>query len=54
VVDQTRVTKKAILSAVSVAGTGMTMGALVVTVPEKEAADAGGGMGGGIPGMGMM
>jgi chaperonin GroEL len=39
-------------NAVSIAGTAMTMGALVVDVPEKEApAPAGGGMPGG---MGMM
>ncbi len=53
IVDPTRVTKEAIQNAVSVAGTAMTMGALVVDVPEKEpAVPAGGGMPGG--GMGMM
>lgn len=54
VVDPTRVTKGAIQNAVSIAGTSMTMGALVVEVPEKEPeAPAGGG--GGMPGgMGMM
>jgi chaperonin GroEL len=50
VVDPTRVTKEAIQNAVSIAGTAMTMGALVVDVPEKEAPAAGapgmGGMGG--------
>lgn len=47
VVDPTRVTKEAIQNAVSIAGTSMTMGALVVDVPEKESAPAGGpGMGG--------
>ncbi len=52
VVDPARVTKEAIQNAVSVAGTSMTMGALVVDIPEKEAPmPAGGGMGGG---MGMM
>ncbi|HVX48454.1 MAG TPA: chaperonin GroEL [Candidatus Saccharimonadales bacterium] len=53
VVDPTRVTKEAIQNAVSIAGTSMTMGALVVEVPEKEPeAPAGGG---GMPGgMGMM
>jgi chaperonin GroEL len=52
VVDPTRVTKEAIQNAVSIAGTSMTMGALVVDVPEKEPeAPAGGGMPGG---MGMM
>lgn len=48
VVDPARVTKEAIQNAVSIAGTSMTMGALVVDVPEK-AAPAGpdmGGMGG--------
>jgi chaperonin GroEL len=52
VVDPARVTKEAIQNAVSVAGTSMTMGALVVDVPEKEApAPVGGGMGGGMMGM---
>ncbi len=54
IVDPSRVTKEAIQNAVSVAGTSMTMGALVVDVPEKEApAPAGGGMGmgGGMMGM---
>lgn len=37
VVDPARVTKEAILNAVSIAGTAMTMGALVVDIPEKEA-----------------
>lgn len=54
VVDPTRVTKEAIQNAVSVAGTSMTMGALVVDLPEKEAPAMPGGMGGGMPGMGMM
>ncbi len=54
VIDPARVTKEALLNAVSIAGTSMTMGALVVEVPEKESASAGGG-GGGMPGgMGMM
>ena len=34
IIDPTRVTKEAILNAVSIAGTAMTMGALVVDVPE--------------------
>ncbi len=46
-----RVQIEAIQNAVSIAGTAMTMGALVVEVPAEEKADAGGGMGGG---MGMM
>lgn len=45
VVDPARVTKEAILNSVSIAGTAMTMGALVVDIPEKApAAPAGGGM----------
>lgn len=55
VVDPARVTKEAIQNAVSIAGTSMTMGALVVDVPEPEsAAPVGGGMGGMGGGMGMM
>jgi chaperonin GroEL len=46
VVDPARVTKEAIQSAVSIAGTSMTMGALVVEVPQEEKADAAAGMGG--------
>lgn len=50
VVDPTRVTKEAIQNAVSIAGTSMTMGALVVDEPKDEkatAADMGAaGMGG--------
>lgn len=53
VVDPARVTREAIMNAVSIAGTSMTMGALVVEVPEKAGAGAGapdmsgmGGMGG--------
>ncbi|PLS81089.1 chaperonin GroEL [Candidatus Saccharibacteria bacterium] len=51
VVDPARVTKEAIQNAVSIAATAMTMGAVVVEIPEKEAPAAGGGMPGG---MGMM
>lgn len=50
VVDPARVTKEALLNAVSIAGTSMTMGALVVEVPEKNPAPAAPDMGG----MGMM
>lgn len=51
VVDPARVTKEALLNAVSIAGTSMTMGALVVEIPEKAApAPAAPDMGG----MGMM
>jgi chaperonin GroEL len=38
IVDPTRVVKEAIQNAVSIAGTAMTMGALVVDVPEKTPA----------------
>ncbi len=51
VVDPTRVTKEAVQNAVSIAATAMTMGALVVEIPEKETPAASGGMPGG---MGMM
>ena len=47
VVDPVAVTKQAVQNAVSIAGTSMTMGALVVDVPEPktpEAAAGGGGM----------
>lgn len=46
VVDPTRVTKEALQNAVSIAGTAMTMGALVVDVPQEEKADPAAGMGG--------
>jgi chaperonin GroEL len=49
IVDPARVTKEAIQNAVSIAGTAMTMGALVVDVPEPKSAapapDMGGMMG---------
>ena len=48
VIDPARVTKKAIQNAVSIAGTAMTMGALIVDVPEPKgsAPDMSGAMGG--------
>ncbi len=52
VIDPTRVTREVIRNAVSIAGTAITMGALVVDIPEENdggaaaAAMAGGGMGG--------
>ncbi len=52
VVDPVRVVKEALQNASSIAGTAMTMGALVVDVPEKEAPAMPGG-GGGMGGMGM-
>ena len=48
VVDPAMVTYQAIRNAVSIASTAMTMGALVVDIPEKPAAEAAGN-----PGMGM-
>jgi chaperonin GroEL len=52
VVDPTRVTKEAVQNAVSIAGTAITMGALVAEVPEpKSAAPDMSGMGGGMGGM---
>ncbi|TAH34045.1 chaperonin GroEL [Candidatus Saccharibacteria bacterium] len=48
VVDPVAVTKQAVQNATSIAGTSMTMGALVVEVPEPKTApapDMGGGMG---------
>jgi chaperonin GroEL len=45
IIDPTRVVKEAIQNAVSIAGTAMTMGALVTDVPEKAPAmPPGGGM----------
>lgn len=46
IVDPVRVTKEAIQNAVSIAGTAITMGALVVDVPKEEKADPAAGMGG--------
>ena len=51
IVDPVRVVKEAIQNAVSIAGTAMTMGALVVDVPEPKTASAAPDMGG--MGMGM-
>lgn len=46
IVDPAKVTKEALMNAVSIAGTAMTMGALVVEIPEdKPAAGMPGGMG---------
>lgn len=50
VIDPARVTKEAVQNSVSIASTAATMGALVVDIPEKEAAPS---MGGGMPGMGI-
>lgn len=52
VVDPARVTKEAVQNAASIAGTAITMGALVVDVPEAKAAMPDmSGMGGGMMGM---
>ena len=49
IVDPAKVTREAIQNAVSVSGTAMTMGALIVELPEdKPAAPMGGGMSGGM------
>ncbi|MEX0749045.1 MAG: chaperonin GroEL [Candidatus Saccharimonadales bacterium] len=55
IIDPAKVTREAVQNAASVAGTAMTMGALIVDIPEKDEGSAAGGMGGGMPGgMGMM
>ncbi|HSX15627.1 MAG TPA: chaperonin GroEL [Candidatus Saccharimonadales bacterium] len=51
VVDPVAVTKQAVQNAVSIAGTSMTMGALVVEVPEPKAAAGGAPDMGGMMGM---
>jgi len=54
IVDPAKVTREAITNAVSIAGTAMTMGSLIVDIPEDKSAPAGGsGMPGGM-GMGGM
>lgn len=52
IVDPTRVNKEALQNAVSIAGTAMTMGALVVEIPEEQPPAATPGAGGAGP-MGM-
>lgn len=51
IIDPARVTKEAIQNAVSIAGTAITMGALMVDVPQEEKADSAAAMGGGMGGM---
>ena len=48
VIDPARVTREAVQNAISIAATAITMGALIVDLPEKEdnSAAAGAGMGG--------
>ncbi len=53
IVDPAKVTREAIQNAVSIAGAAMTMGSLIVDIPEEKSAPAGGGMPGGM-GMGGM
>lgn len=53
IIDPAKVIKEAIQNAVSVAGTAMTMGGLIVDLPEEPSAAAGGMPGGGMGGMGM-
>ncbi len=50
IVDPAKVTREALQNAVSIAGTAMTMGSLIVEIPEDKPAAP---MGGGMPGMGM-
>jgi len=54
VVDPAKVTREAVQNAVSIAGTAMTMGSLIVDIPEEKPAAGGGGMPGGGMGMGDM
>ncbi|MEX0668762.1 MAG: chaperonin GroEL [Candidatus Saccharimonadales bacterium] len=53
IIDPAKVVKEAIQNATSVAGAAMTMGGLIVDIPEKDnsGGDPTGGMGGGMPGM---
>lgn len=44
IIDPAKVVREAIQNAVSVAGTAMTMGGLIVDIPEEEKGPAGGGM----------
>lgn len=53
IIDPARVTREAIQNAVSISATAMTMGGLVVEIPEEEESSGGAGGGGGMPG-GMM
>jgi chaperonin GroEL len=51
IIDPVLVTKQAVQNAASIAGTSMTMGALVADVPEKEDTSGAGGMNPGMMGM---
>lgn len=48
IVDPAKVTREAITNAASIAGTAMTMGSLIVDIPEEKSAPAPGGMPGGM------
>lgn len=48
VVDPARVTREAVQNAVSIAATAITMGALIVDLPEKDQGNPAAGMGGGM------
>lgn len=52
IIDPAKVVKESVQNAVSVAGTAMTMGGLIVDIPEEDREPAG-GHGGGMPPMGM-
>jgi chaperonin GroEL len=53
IIDPARVTKEVVLNSTSIAGTAMTMGALVVDIPEQTPAAPAGGMDPSMMGMGM-
>ena len=48
IVDPAKVLREAVQNAVSIAGTAMTMGSLIVELPEEKPAPGGGGMPGGM------
>jgi chaperonin GroEL len=48
IVDPAKVVKEAIMNAVSIAGTAMTMGSLIVDIPEEKTTPGGGMPGGGM------
>ena len=45
VIDPARVTREAVQNAISIAATTITMGALIVEIPEKETSNPDAGMG---------
>ena len=46
IIDPARVTREAVQNSVSIASTAITMGALIVDVPEKDTGAEAAGMGG--------